>query len=304
MEVMMKEMCIDHLQMGTVIGQGNFGKVYSGVWNDLQVALKCIDVEGDESGVKWKEEIRLLDRLRHPNVVRLLGLYNTKGTLYMVMEYAENGSAETYLRVKGINGIDLQILIKMAFETARGMNYLAEFGVIHRDLSCRNLLLDSQLHVKLSDFGMSRENTIYRIKTKTLPFRWCAPEVLTRGENTTLSDVWSFGVVIFEIFSYAKRPYDFLTNEEVAETVSRRDGRRLEQPEDCPQEIWEIAEKCFEFEAEDRPTFKSICNMLTASYPELEIQLNSEFNLVELEEHYVDLIQGWRNSKQLINIQE
>eukprot|EP01117_Protostelium_nocturnum_P018525 TRINITY_DN7768_c0_g1_i1.p1 TRINITY_DN7768_c0_g1~~TRINITY_DN7768_c0_g1_i1.p1 ORF type:complete len:1193 (+),score=287.92 TRINITY_DN7768_c0_g1_i1:35-3580(+) len=301
MNQMRSSTMLQNVKVGQIIGSGNFGEVFLGSWDDSAVALKSLTVEAEGTDVEkqWKEEIRLLSALNHPNVVRLWGLYEQGGKVFMVMEFAQKGSLYSYLRnsrdsnnsnytnvansvlsekpqsPKEDSGAVLseEDLARMCFETARGMKYLSQKGIIHRDLASRNLLLDSQLHVKISDFGMSRENSVYSTKEKTLPYRWCAPEVILEGISTTQSDVWSFGVVVWEIFSKAALPYADLTNEQIRLGFKSKTPNRLEKPDRCPPKLWGLVERCFQWNPQDRPDFNEICEVIPQQFPSISSQV-------------------------------
>eukprot|EP01117_Protostelium_nocturnum_P011236 TRINITY_DN407_c1_g1_i1.p1 TRINITY_DN407_c1_g1~~TRINITY_DN407_c1_g1_i1.p1 ORF type:complete len:1519 (+),score=354.97 TRINITY_DN407_c1_g1_i1:113-4669(+) len=266
MKSMVKNMMLEDVQVGSLIGKGYFGCVYSGVWNGLSVAIKTlVEDEDEESSKKWKEEIKLLRKLNHPNIVRLFGLCHVENKLSMVLEYAENGSVDTYLRrAENADSLSNNDLIIMAYEVAQGMSYLVKRGVIHRDLAARNLLLDSTRHIKISDFGMSREDSFYEAKTKVLPYRWCAPEVIHQGTSSSLSDVWSFGVCVWEIFSLGEVPYGTITNEQVVAMVT--EGQRLDQPARCPGLVFGIVKMCWAADPKHRPSFSQICTSFMEHY--------------------------------------
>lgn len=143
----------------------------------------------------------LYSELNHPNIVRLLGIHLTSEKMFMVVEYAENGSLDSFLRKKAnADRLSNNDLLLMCFDVAKGMMYLQFKGIIHRDLAARNLLLDSSLRVKISDFGMSRHATIYQATSREIPYRWAAPEVFQKNQSCPESDVWSCEFFKFEIF--------------------------------------------------------------------------------------------------------
>eukprot|EP01117_Protostelium_nocturnum_P011237 TRINITY_DN407_c1_g2_i1.p1 TRINITY_DN407_c1_g2~~TRINITY_DN407_c1_g2_i1.p1 ORF type:complete len:1520 (+),score=556.57 TRINITY_DN407_c1_g2_i1:40-4599(+) len=266
MKSMVKNMMLEDVQVGSIIGKGYFGCVYSGVWNGLAVAIKTIvEDEGEETSKKWKEEIKLLRKLNHPNIVRLFGLCHIEKKLSMVLEYAENGALDSFLRrTENADSLSNNDLIVMAYEIAQGMSYLAKRGVIHRDLAARNLLLDSNRHIKISDFGMSKEDSFYEAKSKVIPYRWCAPEVIQQGTSSSLSDVWSYGICVWELFSLGETPYGANTNEQVVSMVA--EGQRLEQPTRCPNLVFGIVKMCWAAEAKHRPSFSQICTSFMEHY--------------------------------------
>ncbi|PRP85977.1 hypothetical protein PROFUN_06099 [Planoprotostelium fungivorum] len=226
-----------------IIGQGNFGSVYRGQWNGATVAIKGVKNENDFQDNQFKEEILLLQKLNHPNVVRLLGvILLNDSTLNMVLEFAENGSLDVFLK-KNRDNMATETLLFMVMD-------------LSQDLASRNLLLDGAMNVKISDFGLSKEDNIYNTSSTTIPYRWAAPEVIEDRTSTLQSDVWSFGVVVWEIFTGALVPYRALTNKEVSEQVPK--GLRLHEPEACPPAMWEIVLDCWSMEPSKRPTFEAI----------------------------------------------
>eukprot|EP01117_Protostelium_nocturnum_P005873 TRINITY_DN2114_c0_g3_i1.p1 TRINITY_DN2114_c0_g3~~TRINITY_DN2114_c0_g3_i1.p1 ORF type:complete len:1670 (-),score=397.19 TRINITY_DN2114_c0_g3_i1:2-5011(-) len=269
MQSMMDQLMLNDVVIGKVIGEGNFGKVYDGTWNGSTVAIKSITDEDDEEiARKWKDEIRLLHKMNHPNIIRLFGLVKVNARLCMVIEFAEYGSVDRYLKnPENADNMSNNDLVTMIYGIAQGMSYLSHRGVIHRDLAARNLLLDAARRVKISDFGMSKESGLYEVKAKTIPYRWCAPEVIHEGINTIASDVWSFGVCSWEIFSLGTTPYNSLTNQEVVEKVTG--GMRLDQPSRCSDNMYQILTSCWQNNPKDRPTFNQICKELTSLYPNL-----------------------------------
>jgi serine/threonine protein kinase len=150
-------------------------------------------------------------------------------------------------------------------QAAAGMKYLGEKKVIHRDLAARNLLAahgDSHHKsiIKIADFGLSRviEGGFYQSENKTVPFKWAAPEVIKHGTFSTSSDVWSFGITMWEIFSYGELPYQSMTNTEATDSVAQ--GYRLPAPSGCPQNVYEVMQSCWKENAEFRPSFEVLKN--------------------------------------------
>jgi len=154
----------------------------------------------------------------------------------------------------------------MIFEAAKGFRYLESRGILHRDIACRNLLcsvIDDQYVVKITDFGLSKDASIYKMNDEsTIPVRWTAPEILNRQIYTTKSDVWSFGVVIWEIFSFADVPYGLLTNKEVTEQVTQR-KISLGKPNDCPDQVYNLLIQCMNFNVHLRPNFAEIAEAIS-----------------------------------------
>jgi serine/threonine protein kinase len=151
-------------------------------------------------------------------------------------------------------------------QAAAGMTYLEEKKVIHRDLAARNLLathgdIHHKATIKIADFGLSRitEAGFYKSETKTIPFKWTAPEVILHGTYSSGSDVWSFGITMWEIFSYGELPYHSMTNKETTDAVVQ--GYRLSSPSKCPQSIYQVMQFCWKENANDRPSFEVLFSM-------------------------------------------
>jgi serine/threonine protein kinase len=196
-----------------------------------------------------------------------------KNEKYIVLEYMAERSLDKFLANNKSEIANFDLLI-MAQQAASGMIYLEENSIIHRDFALRNLLVnktDGKYTVKVSDFGMSKltERGYYLSDDKAIPVKWSAPEVIEYGRSTSKSDVWSFGICLWEMFGYGKLPYTGLSNSEAAQKVLK--GYRMEAPEDCP--VYNIMKRCWEKEADRRPTFKELMtmiNQLLQQYPSQE----------------------------------
>ncbi|PRP76598.1 LRR receptor-like serine/threonine-protein kinase FLS2-like [Planoprotostelium fungivorum] len=246
---------VDDLQLGS----GYFGQVFRGMWNGTVVALKKMRNEANDGQQRWKDEIVLLSKLNHPNIIRLLGIHMIDKHIYMVIEYAFHGSLDKYLQNReNMDALSNNMLVVMCWDVVKGM-----------DLATRNLLVDKSLHIKITDFGMSRRDELYiqsvPDRAAPTPFRWTAPEVLLTGVATTKSDVWSYSIVIWEIFSAARIPYPELNNREVVEGVTHK-GLRLSQPYRCPDDLFEIMKDCWQEDPQQRPSFNDIYNRMLSKY--------------------------------------
>uniref|UniRef100_A0A7N6BR77 receptor protein-tyrosine kinase n=1 Tax=Anabas testudineus TaxID=64144 RepID=A0A7N6BR77_ANATE len=228
------------------------------------------------------KEIKIMSRLNDPNIIRLLCVCVTSDPLCMVTEYMENGDLNMFLsqreiestltHANNIPSVSLSDLLHMSVQIASGMKYLASLNFVHRDLATRNCLLDRRLTIKIADFGMSRNlysSDYYRIQGRAvLPIRWMAWESILLGKFTTASDVWAFGVTLWEIFTLCKeQPYSLLSDEQVIENTGeffRNQGRQifLYAPPLCPPSLFELMMRCWRRDIPDRPTFEGLYQAL------------------------------------------
>ncbi|KAB7498157.1 Tyrosine kinase receptor Cad96Ca [Armadillidium nasatum] len=214
---------------------------------------------------------------QHPNIVTLLGCCTTQEPYHLVMEYVTFGKLLTFLRDQRSKNtaannssaseqLASRDLTKFAHQIASGGEYLQSRGVIHRDLAARNILVDHNKICKIADFGLARsvkdmESDIYEQKSKgPLPIRWMAPESLFMNIFTHKSDVWSYGILCWEIVTLGSTPYPGISAREVMRRV--REGYRLERPEHCRPEFYKIVSKCWHQDHNKRPSFTTIKNEL------------------------------------------
>ncbi|XP_076226979.1 tyrosine-protein kinase Fer isoform X3 [Nomia melanderi] len=242
------------------IGRGNFGDVYKAQLKTCktEVAVKTCKVTlPDEQKRKFLQEGRILKQYDHPNVVKLIGICVQKQPIMIVMELVPGGSLLTYLR-KSASSITQKEQFRMCKDAAAGMRYLESKYCIHRDLAARNCLVGYESIVKISDFGMSREEEEYIVSDgmKQIPIKWTAPEALNFGKYTSLCDVWSYGVLMWEIFSKGGNPYSGMSNAQAREKIDT--GYRMPAPENTPDEIYRLMLRCWEYEPEKRPHFDQI----------------------------------------------
>ncbi|EZA49388.1 hypothetical protein DMN91_008927 [Ooceraea biroi] len=246
------------------LGMGNFGMVYRGRLNgDVYVAIKTIAADCSQREInEFLNEASVMKNFSTFHIVKLMGVVSIGNPPYVVMELMENGDLKTYLRsIRDTQMVpNASRIMRMAAEIADGMAYLESKKFVHRDLAARNCMVSRDLVCKIGDFGMARdiyETDYYKIGKKgLLPIRWMAPENLSDGVFTSDSDVWSFGVVLFEILTLAEIPYQGLSNEEVLNHVLHKGV--LNAPRNCPETVQKIMEKCFKWRPSDRPTFMEI----------------------------------------------
>ncbi|KAK3098802.1 hypothetical protein FSP39_023260 [Pinctada imbricata] len=271
----------DKIKLIRELGQGSFGMVYEGLSIDLdgdgkevKVAVKTVNEHASFSErMNFLKEASTMKAFKCNHVVRLLGVVSEGQPAYVIMELMENGDLKNFLRMHRPDEeaskiprqpLSLKQIIKMAGEIADGMAYLADKKYVHRDLAARNCMVAGDLTVKIGDFGMTRdiyETDYYRKGGKALlPVRWMAPESLKDGIFTSLSDVWSYGVVLWEMATLAAQPYQGLSNEEVLKYVSA--GKKMDKPEGCPDRLFSLMYQCWNYRPKQRPTFKEIIEML------------------------------------------
>ncbi|XP_046398133.1 insulin-like peptide receptor [Ischnura elegans] len=262
------------------LGQGSFGMVYEGIARDvvegkpeIRCAIKTVNEHAtDRERIEFLNEASVMKAFNTHHVVQLLGVVSQGQPTLVVMELMANGDLKTYLRSHRPDaGVDhgkqpptLKRILQMAIEIADGMAYLAAKKFVHRDLAARNCMVADDLTVKIGDFGMTRdiyETDYYRKGTKgLLPVRWMAPESLKDGVFTSFSDVWSYGVVLWEMATLASQPYQGLSNDQVLRYVI--DGGVMERPENCPDKLYELMRICWQHKPVHRPTFLTLVSML------------------------------------------
>ncbi|XP_071444485.1 tyrosine-protein kinase Fer isoform X1 [Hetaerina americana] len=250
----------DDVILDVKIGRGNFGDVYKAHLkpNNIDVAVKtCRLTLPEEQRRKFLQEGRILKQYDHPNIVKFIGICVQKQPIMIVMELVPGGSLLTYLRNHAAF-IPLKQLLHMCRDVAAGMRYLESKNCIHRDLAARNCLVGHENIVKISDFGMSREEEEYIVSDgmKQIPIKWTAPEALNFGKYTSLCDVWSYGVLAWEVFACGGIPYSGLNNTKAREKIDS--GYRLPAPEGTPPELYQLMLRCWEYEPEKRPHFDEI----------------------------------------------
>jgi len=252
------------------LGEGAFGKVYKGeiIGEGLHVAIKTLKENASaKTTADFKREVDLMRELRHENIVCLIGVCLTREPLSMLFEFMPRGDLHEYLISHSPQSdapLSQHDLLTMAIHIASGMEYLCSHHYVHRDLAARNCLVGENLIVKISDFGLSRDvysSDYYRVQSKSLlPVRWMPPESILYGKFTTESDVWSYGVVLWEIYSYGLQPYYGYSNQEVIEMIRSR--QLLPCPEECPSRMYSVMMECWHESPLRRPHFPEICGRL------------------------------------------
>ena len=266
-----------HIALGTQIGSGAFGKVFKGILATRYGRTEEVAVKVCYTGAAVAEKRAFLDEAAtlkhiceqpHPNVARLVGVCLQAQPFWIVQEYLAMGDLKTYLQTQlyspeQLPGPQLRLLesVRIIRDVLSAMEHLSSLGFVHRDLAARNVLLAADLTAKVTDFGLTRQLSELQAmqflpgsstSEETLPVRWMAPEVLQQSDYSLLSDVWSMGVLVWEVFQFGEMPYPSMNNEEVLEEVLH--GYRLAQPDRCPDDIWAMALSCWSPLIE-RPSF-------------------------------------------------
>ncbi|XP_064833309.1 angiopoietin-1 receptor-like isoform X2 [Oncorhynchus masou masou] len=277
-----------------VIGEGNFGQV-------LKARIKKDGLRMDAAIKRMKEyaskddhrdfagELEVLCKLgHHPNIINLLGACEHRGYLYLAIEFAPHGNLLDFLRKSRVLETDpafaianstastltSQQLLHFAADVARGMDYLAQKQFIHRDLAARNILVGDNFVAKIADFGLSRGQEVYVKKTMgRLPVRWMAIESLNYSVYTTNSDVWSYGVLLWEIVSLGGTPYCGMTCAELYEKLPQ--SYRLEKPLNCDDEVYDLMGQCWREKPYERPSFQQILVSLNRMLEERKTYVNT-----------------------------
>ena len=247
------------IQLSRKLGNGRHSEVWEGLWKGkIPVAVKCLKLE-TLSAHQFLEEATMLKKLQHShNIIQLHGVCSEESVPYIVTELMINGNLLEYLRNEGSSPTFTQ-LISMSLQVASGMIYLEEQGVIHRNLSAKNILVGENLVCKLANFRLAKgggSDPYESLDRNKLSIKWTAPEAAVYHRFTTKSDVWSFGVVLYEIITCGQIPYPGMTFAETLEQVQQ--GYRMPQPKGCPDELYDVMLGCWKEKPEDRSTFKSV----------------------------------------------
>ncbi|XP_066567480.1 tyrosine-protein kinase SYK isoform X2 [Amia ocellicauda] len=246
------------------LGSGNFGKVLKGVYRMMKsekpVAIKILKNDDNDPAVKEEmlREANVMQQLDDPYIVRMIGICEAEN-LMLVMELAELGPLNKFLQKN--KHLSVKNITELVHQVSMGMKYLEENNFVHRDLAARNVLLVTQHYAKISDFGLSKalaaEENYYKAKTHgKWPVKWYAPECMNYFRFSSKSDVWSFGVLMWEAYSYGQKPYKGMKGSDVMQMIER--GDRMEAPPDCPAEIYDIMRKCWTYKSEERPGFNIV----------------------------------------------
>ncbi|KAK1899069.1 Ephrin type-A receptor 2 [Dissostichus eleginoides] len=263
-----------HISKQKVIGAGEFGEVYRGILKppgrkEVAVAIKTLKPGYTEKQRQdFLSEASIMGQFSHQNIIRLEGVVTKCKDFFkhamIVTEYMENGALDRYLKDHDGEFPSFQ-LVGMLRGIAAGMKYLSDMSYVHRDLAARNILVNNELECKVSDFGLSRvleddpEGT-YTTSGGKIPIRWTAPEAIAYRKFTSASDVWSFGIVMWEVMAFGERPYWDMSNHEVMKAIN--EAFRLPAPMDCPSAVYQLMLQCWLQDRSKRPRFGDIVNLL------------------------------------------
>uniref|UniRef100_A0A6I8NPP3 Ephrin type-A receptor 7 n=1 Tax=Ornithorhynchus anatinus TaxID=9258 RepID=A0A6I8NPP3_ORNAN len=258
------------IRIERIIGSGESGEVCYG-WlqlpgrREVPVAIKALKAGYSERQRRdFLSEASIMGRFDHPNIIRLEGVVTRSRLAMIVTEYMENGSLDAFLRTRDGQFTVVQLAC-MLRGVAAGMRYLSDLGYVHRDLAARNVLVNGNLVCKVSDFGLARvleddPDAAYTTSGGKIPIRWTAPEAIAFRKFSSASDVWSFGVVMWEVLAYGERPYWNMNNRDVINSVE--EGYRLPAPMGCPKALHQLMLDCWHKDRSQRPRFQHIIGVL------------------------------------------
>ena len=236
----------------------DFKEMWEGILNDQTPVLVQMPKSGCMSCADIINEAEILNKLNHPNIVQFYGVCTNDGPAYMVTELLQSSSLNSYLKGEAQTLTD-HALSHMAYQVACAMAYLEANNYVHRDLSTFRIQVGDNQICKLADFRLAQANQedINLQFLVKFAVRWSAPEVFLKRQHSIKSDVWSFGIVLYVIITYGKKPYEEIdTKEELMMQIEQ--GYRMPQPEWCPDELYAVMLSCWEMEPEDRPTFAKL----------------------------------------------
>lgn len=263
------------------LGSGQFGEVWEGLWNNTTpVAVKTLK-PGSMDPRDFLREAQIMKKLRHPKLIQLYAVCTLEDPIYIITELMRHGSLQEYLQNDAGSKIRLIHQVDMAVQVASGMAYLESQNYIHRDLAARNVLVGEHNVYKVADFGLARvfkvdnEDIYEPTRDIKLPVKWTAPEAICSNKFSIKSDVWSFGILLYEIITYGKMPYPGMTGAEVIQKLNQ--NYRLPQPSKCPLQFYNIMRGCWDADPEKRPTFQALCLKLEDYFENSSFSYTNEF---------------------------
>lgn len=267
----------ERIELGRCIGEGQFGDVHQGVYVGpenpaLAVAIKtCKNCTSDSVREKFLQEALTMRQFDHPHIVKLIGVI-TENPVWIIMELCTLGELRSFLQVRKYS-LDLASLILYAYQLSTALAYLESKRFVHRDIAARNVLVSSNDCVKLGDFGLSRymeDSTYYKASKGKLPIKWMAPESINFRRFTSASDVWMFGVCMWEILMHGVKPFQGVKNNDVIGRIEN--GERLPMPPNCPPTLYSLMTKCWAYDPSRRPRFTELKAQLSTVLEEEKLQ--------------------------------
>uniref|UniRef100_A0AAX7UF82 non-specific protein-tyrosine kinase n=1 Tax=Astatotilapia calliptera TaxID=8154 RepID=A0AAX7UF82_ASTCA len=267
----------DRIELGRCIGEGQFGDVHQGVYNcpdkaSLAVAIKtCKNCTSDSVREKFLQEALTMRQFDHPHIVKLIGVI-TENPVWIIMELCTLGELRSFLQVRKYS-LDLATLILYAYQLSTALAYLESKRFVHRDIAARNVLVSAVDCVMLGDFGLSRymeDSSYYKASKGKLPIKWMAPESINFRRFTSASDVWMFGVCMWEILMYGIKPFQGVKNNDVIGRIEN--GERLAMPPQCPPTLYSLMTKCWSYDPSKRPRFTELKTQLSTILEEEKLQ--------------------------------
>eukprot|EP00038_Savillea_parva_P008563 m.177738 g.177738 ORF g.177738 m.177738 type:complete len:603 (-) comp14407_c0_seq1:150-1958(-) len=250
------------VKMGDILGAGNYGEVFQAVYtngkNTMTVAVKTL--KEDSMGIEeFMQEAQVMKKLKHPNLVTLIGVCSTEMPMLIVTEFVPHGDMLSYLRRREAKAeMTQRAMLYVCTQVADGMAYLEKHNCIHRDLAARNCLVADDLVIKIADFGMGRViDDLYTARTGSkMPVKWSAPESLCYNAFSNKSDVWSYGILMWEVVTVGENPYPDIDSKDVL--MRLEEGYRMPEPHDCPPGLYPLMVRAWAMRADDRPTFAEL----------------------------------------------
>ncbi|KAK7124233.1 hypothetical protein R3I94_018560 [Phoxinus phoxinus] len=274
----------DRIELGRCIGEGQFGDVHQGVYispenPSLSVAIKtCKNCTSDSVREKFLQEALTMRQFDHPHIVKLIGII-TENPVWIIMELCTLGELRSFLQVRKYN-LDLSSLILFSYQLSTALAYLESKRFVHRDIAARNVLVSSTDCVKLGDFGLSRymeDSSYYKASKGKLPIKWMAPESINFRRFTSASDVWMFGVCMWEILMFGIKPFQGVKNNDVIGRIEN--GERLAMPQNCPPTLYSLMTKCWAYDPSKRPRFTELKTQLSTILDEEKAQQEERFRM-------------------------
>ncbi|KAI4336134.1 hypothetical protein L6164_014702 [Bauhinia variegata] len=268
---------MSQLYIGSKFASGRHSRIYRGIYKQRDVAIKLISQPEEDADLavqlenQFNSEVALLFRLRHPNIITFIAACKKPPVFCIITEYLAGGSLRKYLQQQEPHSVPHKLVLKLALDIAKGMQYLHSQGILHRDLKSENLLLGEDMCVKVADFGIScLESQCSRDSARgfTGTYRWMAPEMIKEKHHTKKVDVYSFAIVLWEILT-AQTPFENMTPEQAAFAVTHKNARPP-LPPGCPLAFSHLINRCWSSNPDKRPHFDEIVSILESYWESLE----------------------------------